>query len=161
MDGILKTNMRANPAKMFCELRRYLVHTRLMGWRNVLRSRWVIGLIAAGLTGVVIWLIFFCEPFVRALVIAAVGLVGIVVWPLVVSLKESPTLCAHCREDITTCKVLHCFLCGHRTVGGMCDCDVNESWWAIAPFRPSGPIQFCPNCGKWVGSNRHRWRPRD
>ncbi len=67
--------------------------------------------------------------------------------------------CPNCRENVTRCEVRYCYLCGKPTLKGHCSpCGVKESFWALDPFRPDGPITYCPSCGVYVGSDFRRAR---
>jgi hypothetical protein len=68
--------------------------------------------------------------------------------------------CSRCHENVTRCEVRHCYLCGSPAIKGQCDrCGVDESFWALDPFRLKGPIKYCPSCGVYMGSDFCRWRP--
>ncbi len=98
---------------------------------------------------------------ISGIVLAVVLVVALAVWRGFELWMAPKPLCPKCRENVTRCEVRYCYICGKQTMKAHCDrCSVNESFWALDPFRPDGPITYCPSCGAHMGSDFRRCRPQ-
>lgn len=122
---------------------------------------------AVGLVGSASIISTFCyfEGHARVVLFAIIVVITI---GLIVSINQIacrnqlPPYCPGCGANVTTVSVMYCFRCGKPVRDGRCGrCNVDESWSALYPFRPAGPIVHCPNCGISLNSNFYRWRPGD
>jgi hypothetical protein len=123
--------------------------------------------------------IFVVSGILTVVIVAVVFLFGVglalewVVTPLVIFVvvvsgwiqrSQAAPNCPKCNQNITTCRAVHCHLCGRPLEKGSCEhCGVHTSWQAIT--RPlsdsagnSAQIGYCPNCGVWLDTDLRRWQ---
>lgn len=98
---------------------------------------------------------------IEAVVFPFVVVIALAVWRGFGLWMAPKPLCPQCRENVTRCEVRFCYICGRPAVKAHCErCGVNESFWVLDPFRPDGPITYCPRCGVYMGSDFRRARPQ-
>lgn len=82
-----------------------------------------------------------------------------------VAWRRAAPFCPNCKQDIRTCLMEYCHVCGEPLRHKRCsDCGVDNSWTGW--FRPHGNgmfrwIKYCPGCSVELDSMVRRWKAGD